>query len=59
MNIISCGTCGVLLDKNKLKFPEISYDEDASESTMWNGYEWVAKVLCPVCGADIPEEEEI
>lgn len=30
MNLISCNNCGVVLDKNKLKFPEDILDDELS-----------------------------
>lgn len=57
MNIISC-ECGVVLDKDKLRFPADlgeglgGFDVDKAG---WDGDDWVAKVQCPVCGADILE----
>ena len=60
MNIISC-TCGVLLDKNKLKFAYDIYDKDGCVDLSvadWSDAvgDYVAKVDCPVCGASITEE---
>lgn len=61
MNIISCSKCGVLLDKNKLNFPENIYDKDGNidlKKAVWgNHHDWVAKVQCPVCSGDVLEDE--
>lgn len=57
MNLISCDSCGVVLDASKLKFPgniycAADYSIDRSKAG-FNGEEWVAKVTCPVCGGEI------
>jgi len=52
MNLTSCSNCGVVLDRNHLKFPYI-YDEDDGvddSKAVWDGDDWVAFVSCPVCG---------
>ena len=56
MNLISCDDCGVVLDANKLEFPDDIYDlEGAVDDKLagWNGDHYVAKVKCPVCSEDI------
>ncbi len=56
MNIISC-SCGVVLDKDKLVFPETIYGYDGcvnDDRAMWNGADWVAFARCPVCEEKIP-----
>ena len=59
MNLISCDECGVVLDKNKLKFPTSKYMDDGtidhSKSTWRNG-EYLLFVKCPVCMAEILDE---
>lgn len=53
MNLVSCGGCGVVLDKDELSFPD---EEDWNESnSAWDGYTYVAFVLCPVCNHRIME----
>jgi hypothetical protein len=64
MNIISCNSCGVVLDKDKLNFPsqEDIYDEEsgainealASYSQILK--EFVPIVHCPVCEEEILDE---
>lgn len=54
MNLISCGNCGVVLDKDKLKLPDADdiYLEDGSvdvEKAIWNGRDYVPFFKCPVC----------
>lgn len=60
MNLISCDNCGVVLDKNKLKFPEdISDDEGivGSHLAVWTGDKYVAYVNCPLCNSPILEDK--
>lgn len=58
MNLTSCNHCGVVLDKNKLKFPE-DYCDDKGDLIdtlcVWAGREWTAFVTCPVCKNKITE----
>ncbi len=61
MNLTSCGGCGVVLDKDKLIFPD-TYDDDGSvidEASEWSGREgdFIAVVPCPVCKTNIREYE--
>ena len=61
MNIISCDECGVILDANKLNFvnEERFYKDDGSvdeDKAGYNGFDWVAKVQCPVCQSDVLED---
>ena len=61
MNLTACDDCGVVLDRDKLNFPdkEDIYDEDFSVNTdlaTWDGYEFILKTQCPVCGGDILEK---
>ena len=56
MKLISCDSCGVLLDADKLPFPEdITDSEGGVDETkaLWDGDDWVAKVDCPVCKASV------
>lgn len=56
MKLISCDTCGVVLDGDKLNFPDEIYTYDGSiddKLAVWNGDSFVPKVQCPVCHADI------
>ena len=62
MNLISCKQCGVVLDKDRLIFPDPWDDEEGcynNELCEYDGYkeEFVPVVACPVCKGDIPEEE--
>ena len=61
MNLISCANCGVVLDKNRLTFPDI-YDDDGEiirGTAEWDSYleRFVAITPCPVCKEPIPEED--
>jgi hypothetical protein len=56
MNLISCDSCGVVLDGDKLKFPEDIYDAEGAIDTdkaAWTSLGYEPKVLCPVCKSDI------
>lgn len=57
MNLISCDDCGVVLDKDKLCFPETIY-EDGRVDERYGAYNndtgfWEAYVPCPVCKSEI------
>lgn len=62
MNLISCGGCGVVLDKDKLDF---SYDPYATDEGIdmdrvhytRDGY--ILKVPCPVCKGNILDDKHI
>jgi len=60
MNLVSCDNCGVVLDKDKLPFPEDcllpNYEIDHTKAC-WNGAEYVAFCQCPVCKHTIMEKE--
>jgi len=61
MNIISCENCSVVLDKNRLRFPDDIYQLDGSvdeQKAAWDGENWVARVFCPVCYSDILESNK-
>ena len=56
MNLVSCDCCGVILDKDKLKFPIDIHESDGSiddHKAAWDGNNYVAKVPCPVCRGEI------
>ena len=60
MNLISCDKCGVVLDKDKLCFPDDLWKEDGSIDERFGGYNqntglWAAYVSCPVCDSEIFE----
>lgn len=63
MNLISCNNCGVVLDKDKLIFPEDPYDEERGEYLdefcEWSNKHdrFISITPCPICKSNIPEEE--
>ena len=62
MNLISCNNCGVVLDKDKLKFPdedevEFQLQEGNDKVAEWNGDKYVALTPCPVCKEGVPEHD--
>lgn len=58
MDIIS-RSCGVILDKDMLTFPDIEEIDGESSDRVWMDRRFVAVVPCPVCGGPVPEEGEI
>lgn len=61
MNITSCESCGVVVDKNRLSFPyDIRGDDGVirDDRAMWLNGDFVAFVPCPVCQDPIPEFTE-
>lgn len=62
MKLIGCISCGVVLDGDKLRFPDYWLLDDGSvdqEKAGWDSFkdEFVAKVKCPVCAADVLESD--
>lgn len=60
MNLISCDNCAVIIDKNKLSFPDIYSKEDGEliEGTYtWDRDKFVPITPCPVCKNPILGEE--
>jgi predicted RNA-binding Zn-ribbon protein involved in translation (DUF1610 family) len=65
MDLYSCDTCGVVLDRSKMTFPKDIHAEDPDDETTWGVIDtdkavwvtdrYVAKADCPVCGAAIPK----
>ena len=60
MNLISCDNCGVVLDKDKLKFPEVPDDCDTdiwyNKNAVWYGAGYHPIIPCPVCKNDVVDE---
>ena len=59
MDIVSCNSCGVVIDRSVLKFPDESDYVDelpADKFTYQYGNGAIATVPCPVCGTPITEE---
>lgn len=60
MNLISCNNCGIVLDKDRLDFPEDIKLEDRSidsSRATWTGEEYFAYIRCPVCNNSIIDYE--
>lgn len=62
MNLVSCNNCGVVLDKNKLKFPDDIYKDDGCVDTgkgVWDSYHdvFVPFVKCPACSEPVKGKE--
>ena len=52
MNLVSYAQCGVVIDADKRKFPDNIYKTNGEidfEKADWNGDNYVAKIICPVC----------
>ncbi len=59
MDLTSCNGCGIVLDKNKLKFDN-GWMESAqcySRDAVWIGNEFVGFAKCPVCKTNIIKDE--
>jgi len=63
MEIVSCNSCGVVLDKYKLDFPCIYLPDGTvnQDAARWDDEEeaYVSIVDCPVCGCEITTSEVI
>jgi len=63
MEIVSCNSCGVVLDKYKLDFPYIYFPDGTvnHNAARWDDEEeaYVSIVDCPVCGGEITTSEVI
>jgi len=57
MKLISCDNCGVVLDADKLKFPELWKMDEIGDAGEWDGERFVSVVPCPVCATNIREPE--
>lgn len=60
MDLTSCSSCGVVLDKRRLDFPIDIENPDGSicgRKGSWNGECFVPFVSCPVCETEILKEE--
>lgn len=59
MNLASCDTCGIVLDKDKLPRPQDVYIQFSNKTidetkAAWTGEAWVPAHPCPVCREMIP-----
>ena len=58
MRLKSCDKCGVILDTDKIDFPDDITNTDGSIDDslgVWDGDNYVAYVSCPVCRSEITE----
>lgn len=60
MNLISCESCGVVLNTKFVHFPEYIMDDSYCIDERYGMYDqkskdWVAYITCPVCKEKIPE----
>jgi predicted Zn-ribbon and HTH transcriptional regulator len=59
MNLISCENCGVVLDKDRIKEPDMydDHDEDGTsinkDRAVWYNRDYVPAIQCPVCKVQI------
>lgn len=61
MNQVSCDGCGVVFDRDKLKYPVIRKKWELGireEKAAWVNGEWVPAAKCIICGGKIPEKVE-
>ena len=59
MELLSCDSCGVVLDARKLTFPKDIYtDQDEIDDTkaIWKNRDYLPFVQCPVCHAPVTKE---
>lgn len=62
MNIVSCETCGVLLDTKRLRFADDIHEDDGAVNltlAAWNQNtrDFQAYVPCPVCKEPVFKEQ--
>ena len=58
MNLTSCDSCGVVIDKDKLYFSSVPEKDDGTIDERYAAYNqdtglWEAFVPCPVCNSEI------
>lgn len=61
MNLVSCDNCAVILDGNKIDWPQDLWLDCGAvneECATLRGDDWVPYVTCPVCEAEITEETD-
>lgn len=58
MKLISCGYCGVVLDVSRIGEPP-AFDESGKpiENSIWDGYDYIPLIECPVCKEKITYTE--
>lgn len=54
MNLVSCEYCGVVVDIDRLDFPDINEGTDSlvDDKAAWDGEKYVSSLPCPVCKTD-------
>lgn len=61
MNLTSCDNCGVVLDKDKLPFPDDLWNDDGgsidTDKAVWDGDTFVAFTQCPICQSEIRKNQ--
>lgn len=57
MNLTSCNTCGIVVDKNKIKQKNVVWSDEGDclmPGAIWDGEKYIATFPCPVCKEKIP-----
>ena len=61
MNLASCNICGIVLDKDRIYFPDpyntTEEGTELNEHAHWDGDEYVSGIPCPVCKTPILENQ--
>ena len=57
MNLISCNSCGVVLDAGVLNFAGVVTQTEAghTDDAVWDGDDYVPSVPCTVCKEKVTE----
>lgn len=62
MKLISCDSCGVVLDADKMYFDtQVMFDDEGDvrlDKAVWDGENYVPYLPCPCCGTNIKEDGE-
>ena len=58
MNLITCWSCGVILNKDALNFPPVFHGNDdyIKGNSVWDCDSFVRIVACPVCSESVRED---
>ena len=62
MKLVSCDSCGIVLDGNKLPFDYNFHLENGSvdeSKAKWSdyAYDWIPFVKCPCCNGSVLDED--
>lgn len=49
MKLFSCWNCGVVLDADKICWPDLSRVLPTATNSVWDGDRYVPVLHCPVC----------